>query len=77
MADRAQVPWVAVVGQAELRPPGADVVDLVATFGREESLTRTLGCLRTAARDHLTRHSVPPGTLPVPGPSDSQPGDAP
>ena len=68
LADAAGVPWVAVVGQAAVQPPGGDVIDLVATFGLEEALGRTLGCLRTAARHHLMRTSVPI-------PSDPQLGD--
>lgn len=54
LAESAGVPWVAVVGEACARPSGGDVVDLVATFGREAALNRTLDCLRTAAHAHLT-----------------------
>jgi glycerate kinase len=52
-AAEAAVPWCAVVGQAQLRPDGGEVVDLVATFGREEALTDTARCLRRAARQVL------------------------
>jgi glycerate kinase len=75
LAAAAAVPWVAVVGQAVVRPPDGDVVDLVATFGRQAALTRTLDCLRGASRDHLIRTSVPPGSFPVPAPTDPQLGD--
>lgn len=47
------VPWCAVVGQALVRPPDAEVVDLVATVGRERALTATGPALRAAARDLL------------------------
>ena len=53
LADAAGVPWCAVVGTASVHPERGAVVDLVATFGRETALTRTLDCLRAAARDHL------------------------
>jgi glycerate 2-kinase len=53
LAEAAGVPWCAVVGTAAVRPERGTVVDLVATFGREAALTRTLACLRAAARDHL------------------------
>jgi glycerate kinase len=76
LATAAGVPWCAVVGQAAVHPDGADVIDLVATFGRDAALTQTLHCLRTAARDHLNRLPVPPGRDPVPGPSDPPLGDA-
>lgn len=68
LAAAAGVPWVAVVGQASVQPDDGDVVDLTATFGLDEALTRTTTCLRTAARDHLKRTSAPT-------PSDPQPGD--
>jgi glycerate kinase len=51
LAAAAGVPWAAVVGEASVRPPGGEVVDLVATFGRTAALTRTLDCLRIAARE--------------------------
>jgi glycerate kinase len=76
LATEAGVPWCAVVGQAVVHPDGADIVDLVATFGRDAALTRTLPCLRSAARDHLSRLPVPPGRNSAPGPSDSPLGDA-
>jgi glycerate kinase len=54
LAAGAGVPWCAVVGQADVQPEGGDVVDLVAAFGRDAALHRTLDCLRTAARDRLS-----------------------
>jgi len=68
LAGAAGVPWIAVVGQASVPAPGGDVIDLATTFGLEDALGRTVDCLRTAARDHLMRTSVPP-------PSDPQLGD--
>jgi glycerate 2-kinase len=78
LATAAGVPWCAVVGAAAFRPPDADVVDLVARFGREAALTRTLDCLRTAARDHLRARPPVPPRLPDRArvPSDPSPGDA-
>jgi len=55
LAGQAGVPWCAVVGTAAERPAGAAVLDLVATFGREAAMVRTAACLRTAARDLLSR----------------------
>lgn len=62
-AVAAGVPWCAVVGQAQVVPPEADVTDLVATFGREAALTETGRCLRLAARAALAAR----GSSPAPG----------
>ncbi|MGY1607893.1 glycerate kinase [Geodermatophilus sp. SYSU D00700] len=53
LARAAGVPWAAVVGRALVDPPDGRVVDLVATYGREEAMGATAACLRAAARDHL------------------------
>lgn len=67
-AREAGVPTLVVAGEVfddarrrtvELGAPGSDVIDLVATFGRERSMHDTETVLREAVRDWLAGRTMP------------------